>query len=111
MIWHLIPLSRWRSEPHSGYVPGTRDAVPFVHTSPDEQTTLAIANAVYGPAAAAVVAPGLSESTPSAPRRRDAGLLPPLPGVAPGTLFRRVDGPVERTAVTAVRYLRQDPAG
>jgi hypothetical protein len=56
MIWHLIPLSRWRSEPHSGYVPGTRDAVPFVHTSPDEQTTLAIANALYAQAAEPLIA-------------------------------------------------------
>ena len=69
MIWHLIPLSRWRSEPDPGYVPGTRDAAPFVHASPDEQTTLAIANALYAQAAEPLVALALSESALAAPVR------------------------------------------
>lgn len=111
MIWHLIPLSRWHSEPHSGYVPGTRDAAPFVHTSPDEQTTLAIANALYTHAAEPLVALALSESALSAPVRYEPGPLGPLPGVAPGTLFPHVYGPVERAAVTGIRYLRRDPLG
>jgi uncharacterized protein len=111
MIWHLIPLSRWRSEPHSGYVPGTRDAAPFVQASPDEQTTLAIANALCAQAAEPLVALALSESALSAPVRYEAGQLAPLPGVAPGTLFPHVYGPLERAAVTGIRYLRQDPSG
>jgi hypothetical protein len=111
MIWHLTPLSRWRSEPHSGYVPGTRDAAPFVHASPDEQTTLAIANALYAQAAEPLVALALSESALSAPVRYEAGQLAPLPGVEAGTLFPHVYGPVERAAVTGILYLRQDPAG
>ena len=111
MIWHLIPLSRWRSEPDSGYVPGTREAAPFVHASPDEQTTLAVANALYAQAGELLVALALTESALSAPVRYEPGPLGPLPGVPAGTLFPHVYGPVERVAVTAVRYLRRDPAG
>jgi uncharacterized protein len=111
MIWHLIPLSRWRSEPDPGYVPGTRDAAPFVHASPDEQTTLAVANALYAQAGEPLVALALTDSALSAPVRYEPGPLGPLPGVASGTLFPHVYGPVERAAVTAVRYLRRDPAG
>jgi uncharacterized protein (DUF952 family) len=108
MIWHLIPLSRWRSEPHSGYVPGTRGAAPFVHTSPDEQTTLAIANALYARAAEPLVALALSESALSAPVRYEAGQLAPLPEVTPGTLFPHVYGPVERAAVFSLP--RREPS-
>ncbi len=82
-----------------------------MHASPDEQTTLAIANALYAQAAEPLVALALSESALSAPVRYEAGPLAPPPGVAPGTLFPHVYGLVERAAVTGIRYLRQDPAG
>jgi predicted cupin superfamily sugar epimerase/uncharacterized protein (DUF952 family) len=111
MIWHLIPLSRWRSEPESGYVPGTRDAAGFVHASPDEPTTLAVANALGWQAGEPLVALALDESALSAPVRYEPGHPAPPPGVPAGTLFPHVYGPVERAAVAEVRYLRRDPAG
>ncbi len=117
MIWHLIPLSRWRSDPGSAHVPGTREAArtpaaaAFVHASPDEPTTLAVANALYAQAGEPLVALALDEAQLSAPVRYEPGHPAPPPGVPAGTLFPHVYGPVERAAVTEVRYLRRDPAG
>ena len=47
MIWHLLPLSAWRSAGSGIHVPGTTAAHPFVHASPDEAVTLAVANTLY----------------------------------------------------------------
>jgi uncharacterized protein len=111
MIWHLMPLSRWRSAPDSPYVPGTLDAAGFVHASPDEQATLAVAGALYGQVAEPMVALILDESRLSAPVRYEAADPAPPPGVPAGTLFPHIYGPVERAAVTGLRYLRRDTAG
>jgi hypothetical protein len=110
MIWHLIPLSRWRSAPDSVYVPGTQQ-VGFVHASPDEPTTLAVANGLYGQAEEPMLALLVDESRLSAPVRYEPGDPVPPPGVPPDTFFPHVYGPVEMAAVTAVRYLRRDPSG
>jgi predicted cupin superfamily sugar epimerase/uncharacterized protein (DUF952 family) len=111
MIWHLIPLSRWRSDAGSAHVAVTRDPAGFVHASPDKPTLLAVANALYSRAGEPLVALALDESALSAPVRYEpAGPAPP-PGVPAGTLFPHVYGPVERSAVTGIRYLRLDPSG
>jgi hypothetical protein len=111
MIWHLMPLSRWRSDPESAYLPTERDPAGFVHASPDEQAILAVANALYADAGEPLVALALTEAALSAPVRYEPGHPAPPPGVPAGTLFPHVYGPVERAAVTEVRYLRRDPAG
>lgn len=113
MIWHLLPLPEWRSAgaDAGGYVPGTTDAAPFVHASPDERTTLAVANALFAGAAEPLVALGLDTSVLSAPVRFEDPDPPMLPDVPAGTLFPHVYGPVETAAVAEVRYARRDPAG
>jgi uncharacterized protein len=111
MIWHLLPLESWRSAAGSAYLPGTREAAGFVHASPDEQVTLAVANALYRDEPEPRVALALSEPALSAPVRYEAADPAPPPGVPAGTLFPHVYGPVETAAVTGVRYLRRDPAG
>ena len=111
MIWHLIPLSLWHSEPESGYVPQPPGAAEFVHAAPDEQTTLAVANALYRRTGEPLLALALDESVLSAPVRYEAGHPAPPPGVPAGTMFPHVYGPVEKAAVTEIRYLRCDPAG
>jgi uncharacterized protein len=114
MIWHLTPLSLWRSEPGSAHVPqppGWRDT-GFVHASPDEEATvLAVAGAYYGGTAEPVLALALDERSLFAPVRWEPGDPGPPPGVPAGTLFPHVYGPVERAAVSEIRYLRRDPAG
>jgi predicted cupin superfamily sugar epimerase/uncharacterized protein (DUF952 family) len=111
MIWHLIPLSRWRSAPDSVYVPGTDEGAGFVHASPDQHVTVAVANALYGHVEEPMVALLLDESRLSAQVRYEAADPAPPPGVPADTLFPHVYGPVERAAVTGVRYLRRSPSG
>ena len=116
MIWHLLPLPRWQSAGDGPFVPGTedtagQDTAPFVHASPDEPTLLAVANDRFADSALPLVALALDESRLSAPVRFEAADPAPPPGVAAGTLFPHVYGPVELTAVTEVRFARRDPAG
>ena len=111
MIWHLLPLARWRSDPGSRWVPGTDAAVPFVHASPDEAAMLAVANAFYRSAGEPLLALALDEGLLTAPVRWEAADPAPPPGVPAGPLFPHVYGPVDRSAVTGVRYLRADVSG
>jgi uncharacterized protein len=111
MIWHLLPLAQWRSEPGSPYVPGTTHALPFVHASPDEAVTVAAANAHFGPVTEPLVALALDEAALTAPVRFEAADPAPPAGVPAQTLFPHIYGPVERAAVTGIRYVRRDPAG
>jgi hypothetical protein len=116
MIWHLLPLPDWQLAGDGPYVPGTEhagspDAAPFVHASPDEATTLAVANDRFTASALPLVALTLDESRLSAPVRFEAADPAPPPGVAAGTLFPHVYGPVERSAVTGVWFARRAPAG
>ena len=111
MIWHLLPLPRWRSAGDAPYVPGTDGQDPFVHASPDEPVTLAVANFLFAAQAEPLVALALDESRLSGPVRMEPADPAPPPGVPAGTLFPHIYGPVEKSAVTEVRYARRDPAG
>jgi uncharacterized protein (DUF952 family) len=111
MIWHLLPLAQWRADPGSWCVPGTAGAVPFVHASPDEGVMLAVANAFYRPAGEPLVALALDEELITAPVRWEPPDPSPPPGVPAGTLFPHVYGPLDRAAVTGLRYLRADVTG
>lgn len=111
MIWHLLALPDWRSASGTGGLPGPKGPGSFLHASPDEATTLAVANALFRDSAEPLVALALDESRLSAPVRFEPADPAPVPGVAPGTLFPHVYGPVELEAVTGVRYARRDPAG
>jgi uncharacterized protein len=111
MIFHLLPLARWRADPDSWCVPGTENAVPFVHASPDETSMLAVANALYREAREPLVVLALDEGLISAPVRWEAPDPAPPPGAAAGILFPHVYGPLDRAAVTGLRYLRSDATG
>src|ERR1700743_2812550 len=92
MIWHLLPLPDWQSAGDGPYVPGTEHAgspggAAFVHASPDEATTLAVANDRFTASALPLVALALDESRLSAPVRFEAADPAPPAGVAAGTLF------------------------
>jgi predicted cupin superfamily sugar epimerase/uncharacterized protein (DUF952 family) len=111
MIWHLIPLSRWRTAPQALHVPGTENVTGFVHASPDEATVLAVANALYGHVDGPMVGLLIDESRLSAQVRYEPADPAPPPGVPADTLFPHVYGPVETAAVAGVRYLRRGPSG
>jgi uncharacterized protein len=111
MIWHLMPLSQWRTAAGREWVPGTREAAGFVHASPDEPVTLAVAGLLYGQPGEPIVALALNEAALSAPVRYEPPDPAPPPGVPAGTLFPHIYGPVEMAAVSEVRYLRRDAGG
>ncbi|MHB1592868.1 MAG: cupin domain-containing protein [Streptosporangiaceae bacterium] len=111
MIWHLLPLSAWRSENSGIHLPGTVNAHPFVHASPDEEATLAVANALYRDIAEPMVALVLDTGRIAAPVRFEAADPRPPAGVADDVLFPHIYGPVETAAVTEIRYARRDPSG
>ena len=48
MIWHLLPLERWRAAGRARHVPGTEDAQPFVHASRSGTTLTLTWNSVPG---------------------------------------------------------------
>src|ERR1700744_2307319 len=93
MIWHLLPLPDWEAAGDGPYVPGTSDATPFVHASPDEATVLAVANDRFADSALPLVALALDESRLSAPVRFEAADPAPPPGGVAGTLFPPGAGP------------------
>ena len=87
MIWHLLPLPRWQAAGSgtacaAAFVPGTVDGAPFVHASPDELVTLAVANDRFAGSAAPLVALALDEKRLSAPVCREPADPAPPPGVA-----------------------------
>src|SRR5687767_2758446 len=84
MVFHLALLSAWRTAPGGPYDPGSGDVPRWV---PGEDKALEVANAAFRGHTEPVVALFLEEE-------HAAG-----------------SGPIERAAVTEVRYLRRDPAG
>jgi uncharacterized protein (DUF952 family) len=111
VIWHLLPLAQWRSSPDSAHVPGTERANPFVHASPDEPAMLAVANAFYRDAGEPLIVLALDETRITAEVIWEPPDPSPPPGVPAGTLFPHAYGPLDRAAVTGVRYLRLDVTG
>jgi uncharacterized protein len=111
MIWHLMPMSRWRSAGPVLNVPGAEGTAPFMHASPDERTALAVANAIFGQCGEPLVALGLDDSRLAAAVRYELPDPAPPEGVRTGTLFPHVYGPVETGMVAEVRYARRDPSG
>ncbi|PRX98846.1 hypothetical protein CLV72_104426 [Allonocardiopsis opalescens] len=110
-VLHLIPLERWRSEPDMPVVPSSLDHEGFVHASPDAGTLLAVADAFYRDADQPMVALLIDPDRLSAPLRWEEAHGAPPPGVSGEVRFPHIYGPVERSAVVGVRYLRRDPAG
>src|SRR5919198_784387 len=105
-IYHLLPHADWRKVPPDGaYAPESLDREGFVHFSGDEATLLAIANTSYHdvaePMAVLIVNPD----------RLSAKVRWEPPSGPEDQLFPHVYGPIERSAVLAVRYVRRNADG
>lgn len=111
MIWHLLPLSSWRSSGSGVHLAGTADAHPFVHASPDEEATLAVANTLYRDIREPMVALALDTGQIAAPVRFEPPDPRPPAGTGADVMFPHIYGPVETAAVTEVRYARRDTSG
>ncbi|MFJ1808794.1 MULTISPECIES: DUF952 domain-containing protein [unclassified Streptomyces] len=111
MIYHVVPLDDWNLAPDRPYAPASLAEEGFVHCSPDEETTLAVVNAFYRTGPRPLLALVVDEERLTARCEWEAAAPSPPPGVAAGTLFPHVFGPVDRDAVTRVLEVRWDEQG
>ncbi|MBK3634409.1 DUF952 domain-containing protein [Streptomyces sp. MBT97] len=111
MIYHVLPLDEWSADPDRPYAPASLAEDGFVHCSPDEATTLRVVNAFYRTARRPLLALVLDEQRLTARCAWEAAAPAPPPGVAEGTLFPHVFGPIDRDAVTRVLEVRWDDDG
>lgn len=108
MIYHVVPLGEWSAKPDQAYAPASLAEEGFVHCSADEATTLAIVNAFYRRAPRPLVALVVDEERLAARCEWEAAVPAPPPGVAEGTLFPHVFGPINRDAVVRVLVVQWD---
>ncbi|WP_405870888.1 MULTISPECIES: DUF952 domain-containing protein [unclassified Streptomyces] len=111
MIYHVVPSTQWNAAPDRPYAPESLAEDGFVHCSPDEETTLTVVDAFYGSAPRPLLALLIDEDRLTAKCVREAPVPAPPPGVAEGTLFPHVFGPVNRDAVARVLVVRWDAEG
>ncbi|WP_042421953.1 DUF952 domain-containing protein [Streptacidiphilus anmyonensis] len=111
MIYHVVPLADWDAAPDSAYAPASLADEGFVHCSPDVATTLAVVDAFYRDAPRPLLALLVDESRLTAECVFEAAAPAPPPGVAAGTLFPHVFGPLNRDAVTGVLEVAWDADG
>ncbi|MER6783380.1 DUF952 domain-containing protein [Streptomyces sp. NPDC000658] len=111
MIYHLVPLDEWSADPGRPYAPASLPRDGFVHCSPDEKTTLAVAEAFYRTAPRPLLALVLDEARLTARCDWEAAAPAPPPGVAEDVLFPHVFGPLDRDAVVTVLEVRWDEHG
>ncbi|MFJ9543529.1 DUF952 domain-containing protein [Streptomyces sp. NPDC101225] len=111
MIYHVVPAAEWSAAPGQPYAPASLAEEGFVHCSPDEATTLAVVNAFYRAAPRPLLALLIDEARLTAPCVWEAPSPAPPPGVAEGTLFPHVFGPLDRAAVEHVLVVGWDGQG
>ncbi|MGW1887474.1 DUF952 domain-containing protein [Streptomyces sp. NPDC001970] len=111
MIIHVAPLDDWLAIPERPYAPKSFVAEGFVHCSPDEPTTLAVVSAYHRETPGPLMALLIDESKLRCPVRLEPAGSSPPPGVAPGTLFPHVYGPIDREAVEGLLEIQRDEEG
>lgn len=111
MIYHVVPLGEWNVSPELPYAPTSLAEEGFVHCSADEATTLAVVNAFYRSAPRPLLALQLDEERLAARCEWEAAAPTPPPGVAEGTLFPHVFGPINRDAVDRVLVVQWNEEG
>lgn len=111
MLFHLAPLDDWLRDPDRPYAPLSLAEDGFVHCSPDEATTLAVADAFYRDASGPLMVLLIDENALEAEVRWEAADPAPPPGVPEGTLFPHIHGRVTRAAVTGLMEVRRNSDG
>ncbi|MFY0406744.1 DUF952 domain-containing protein [Solicola sp. PLA-1-18] len=106
MIFHLVPEPEWSARPASGYAPASLATEGFVHCSPDDATTLAVAAAFYRGAPRPLLVLGIDPDRLTSRCVAEPAAPAPPPGVDASTLFPHVYGPVDDDAVVDVREVR-----
>ncbi|GAA3070192.1 DUF952 domain-containing protein [Streptomyces olivoverticillatus] len=111
MIFHVVPLDDWLAVPDRPYSPASLAEEGFVHCSPDEATTLAVATAFYREVPGPLMALLVDEHKLDVLVRWESADPAPPPGVAPGTLFPHVYGRITRDAVDGMMEIQRDETG
>jgi uncharacterized protein (DUF952 family) len=111
MIYHLVPLDDWLRDPDRPYAPASLAEDGFVHCSPDEATTLAVANAFYRDTVGPLMALLIDERLLDAELVNEAPDPAPPPGATEGTLFPHVYGRINRSAVAGMMEVQRDADG
>ena len=111
MIYHVVTSAEWNARPEQPYAPASLPEDGFVHCSPDEATTLAVVNAFYRDAPRPLLVLLLDEGRLTAKCVWEAAVPAPPPGIAEGTLFPHVFGPLDRDAVERILEVRWDEEG
>ncbi|WKX69611.1 DUF952 domain-containing protein [Streptomyces sp. XD-27] len=111
MIYHLVRLDDWLVAPDRPYAPPTLAEDGFVHCSPDEDTTLAVANAFYRDTPGPLMALMIDEHRLDVLVRWERADPTPPPGVPPTTLFPHVYGHIVRAAVVGMLEVVREPDG
>ncbi|MBT2401864.1 DUF952 domain-containing protein [Streptomyces sp. ISL-100] len=111
MIHHVVTLSDWNTLPNHAYAPASLAEDGFVHCSPDEATTLAIVNAFYRSAPRPLLVLLLDEGRLASRVEWEEAVPAPPTGVAEGTLFPHVFGPINRDAVERILEIQWDGKG
>ncbi|MEU7167851.1 DUF952 domain-containing protein [Streptomyces morookaense] len=111
MIYHVVPLDDWLALPDRPYSPASLADDGFVHCSPDEATTLAVASAFYRETPGPLMALLIDEHKLDVMVRWEPADPAPPPGVAPGTRFPHVYGRITRDAVEGMMEIQRDETG
>ncbi|MEV4439015.1 DUF952 domain-containing protein [Streptomyces sp. NPDC049577] len=111
MIFHVVPLDDWLATPDRPYAPASLDEEGFVHCSPDEATTLAVATAFYRDVPGPLMALLIDEHRLDVMVRWEAAAGSPPPGVPPETLFPHVYGRITRDAVRGMMEIERSADG
>lgn len=110
-VWHLLPARDIPAERDALIAPASLRTEGFVHCSPDEATTLAVANTLYRGAVGPMAAIILDVDRLSSEVRFEAAAPKPPDGVAADTLFPHVYGPLDCAAIVETRHATRDSAG
>lgn len=110
-VWHLLPRRDVPADPDGVIAPDSLPDIGFVHCSPDEASTLAVANTLYRDATGPMVALELDVAALSAPVRFEPPIPRPPDGVPAHTLFPHVYGPLNCSAIVAIRSAVRDESG
>ncbi|GHB26147.1 hypothetical protein GCM10010377_15310 [Streptomyces viridiviolaceus] len=111
MIYHVVTPEEWSARPDRPYAPASLATDGFVHCSPDEAATVAVVNAFYRTAPRPLLVLCLDEDRLTAPVEWEEAVPAPPPGVAAGTAFPHVLGPVDREAVERIMEIDWDGEG
>jgi uncharacterized protein (DUF952 family) len=111
MIFHVVSLDNWLAVPDRPYAPESLVEEGFIHCSPDEPVTLAVASAFYRDTPDPLMVLLIDEDKLDVMVRWEAASPVPPPGVAPSTLFPHIYGRISRDAVEGVMEVQRDADG